>query len=177
MVVDMAALRDALERGPGGAAVDVFPSEPAKAPTCSTARCAGLDSVILTPHIGGSTQEAQANIGREVAEALVRYLDMGSTLGCVTLPQLDLPKPVAARQGPVCRIVNVHENVPGVLSAINRVVAESGVNIVGQALATMDDVGLLFMDVPLAIDDARTSALREAISVLETSVRTRLLRL
>ena len=107
----------------------------------------------------------------------MRYLGVGSTLGCVTLPQLDLPRPAATRQGPVCRIVNVHQNVPGVLSAINHVVAESGINIVGQALATMEDVGLLFMDVPLALEDPRIDGLREAISVLETSVRTRLLRL
>lgn len=177
-VVEIPALREAIVSGHlSGAAVDVYPREPAGAHETFESELRGLDNVILTPHIGGSTQEAQANIGREVAEALVRYLGAGSTLGCVTLPQLDLPKPAAARQGPVCRIVNVHENVPGVLSAINRVVAESGVNIVGQALATMEDVGLLFMDVPLAIDDPRTDALREAISVLETSVRTRLLKL
>lgn len=177
-VVEIPALRDAIVSGHlAGAAVDVYPREPAGAHETFESELRGLDNVILTPHIGGSTQEAQANIGLEVAEALVRYLGVGSTLGCVTLPQLDLPRPVAARQGPVCRIVNVHENVPGVLSAINRVVAESGVNIVGQALATMEDVGLLFMDVPLAVDDPRTDGLREAISVLETSVRTRLMKL
>jgi D-3-phosphoglycerate dehydrogenase / 2-oxoglutarate reductase len=177
-VVDIPALRDAVGGGHlAGAAVDVYPREPAGTHESFECELRGLPNVILTPHIGGSTQEAQANIGREVAEALARYLDVGSTLGCVTLPQLDLPRPVAARQGPVCRIINVHENVPGVLSAINHVVAESGVNIVGQALSTMEDVGLLFMDVPLAVDDARTSRLRDAISMLETSVRTRLLRL
>lgn len=177
-VVEIPALRDAVVSGHlAGASVDVYPREPAGAHELFESELRGLDNVILTPHIGGSTQEAQANIGREVAEALVRYLGAGSTLGCVTLPQLDLPKPVAARQGPVCRIVNVHQNVPGVLSAINHVVAESGINIVGQALATMEDVGLLFMDVPLALDDPRADGLREAISVLDTSVRTRLLRL
>lgn len=177
-VVDIPALRDALVGGHlAGAAVDVYPREPANTNETFESELRGLDNVILTPHIGGSTQEAQANIGREVAYALGRYLDYGSTLGCVTLPALDLPTPSAARKGPASRIVNVHENVPGVLSAINRVVAESGVNIVGQALATMEDVGLLFMDVPLALDDPRTEKLRESISVLDTSVRTRLLRL
>jgi D-3-phosphoglycerate dehydrogenase len=177
-VVDIPALRDAVVSGRlAGAAVDVYPKEPAGAHETFESELRGLDNVILTPHIGGSTQEAQANIGREVAEALARYLDAGSTLGCVTLPQVDLPRPAAARQGPVCRIVNVHQNVPGVLSAINRVVAESSINIVGQALSTMEDVGLLFMDVPLAVDDARAHRLCEAISGLETSVRTRLLRL
>jgi D-3-phosphoglycerate dehydrogenase len=177
-VVDIPALRDALVSGHlAGAAVDVYPREPAGTHETFESELRGLDNVILTPHIGGSTQEAQANIGREVAQALGRYLDLGSTLGCVTLPQLDLPKPAAARQGHACRIVNVHDNVPGVLSAINRVVAESGVNIVGQALATMEDTGLLFIDVPLVMEDPRADKLREAISVLETSVRTRLLRL
>lgn len=177
-VVDIPALRDALVSGHlAGAAVDVYPREPAGTHETFESELRGLDNVILTPHIGGSTQEAQANIGREVAHALGRYLEVGSTLGCVTLPQLDLAKPAAARQGQACRIVNVHDNVPGVLSAINRVVAESGVNIVGQALATMDDIGLLFIDVPLAVDDARSDKLREAIAVLDTSVRTRILRL
>jgi D-3-phosphoglycerate dehydrogenase len=177
-VVEIPALRDAVTSGHlAGAAVDVYPREPAGTHETFESELRGLDNVILTPHIGGSTQEAQANIGREVAEALVRYLGAGSTLGCVTLPQLDLPRPAAARQGPVSRIVNVHANVPGVLSAINHVVAESGINIVGQALATMEDVGLLFMDVPLAVEDPRMGGLREAISVLDTSVRTRLLRL
>jgi D-3-phosphoglycerate dehydrogenase / 2-oxoglutarate reductase len=177
-VVEIPALRDALMSGHlAGAAVDVYPREPAGTHETFESELRGLDNVILTPHIGGSTQEAQANIGREVAHALARYLDAGSTLGCVTLPQLDLPRPAAARQGPACRIVNMHDNVPGVLSAINRVVAESGVNIVGQALATLEDVGLLFIDVPLAVDDPRADKLRESISELETSVRTRLLRL
>ncbi len=177
-VVDIPALREALVSGHlAGAAIDVYPREPASTQEVFESELRGLDNVILTPHIGGSTSEAQANIGLEVADALTRYLDAGTTLGCVTLPQLDLPKPMAARLGEACRIVNVHDNVPGVLSAINRVVAESGVNIVGQALATTEDVGLLFIDVPLAVGDPRTGKLREAISVLETSVRTRLLRL
>lgn len=176
-VVDIPALRDALSsKHLAGAAIDVYPREPASTEETFESELRGLDNVILTPHIGGSTSEAQANIGLEVADALTRYLDIGTTVGCVTLPPLDLPKPSAAhRGGQVCRIVNVHQNVPGVLSAINRVIAESGVNIVGQALATTEEVGLLFIDVPLAVDDMRTSGLREAISGLETSVRTRLL--
>ena len=177
-VVDIPALRDALRSGHlAGAAIDVYPREPASTKETFESELRGLDNVILTPHIGGSTQEAQANIGREVAQALGRYLDLGSTLGCVTLPPLDLMPPTAARKGPASRIVNVHENVPGVLSAINQVVAQSGINIVGQALSTMEDVGLLFIDVPLAHDDPRATKLREGISGLETSVRTRLLRL
>ncbi|MCA9709771.1 MAG: phosphoglycerate dehydrogenase [Myxococcales bacterium] len=174
-VVDIPALRDALVAGHlAGAAVDVYPREPASTKDLFESELRGLDDVILTPHIGGSTLEAQANIGHEVATAVGRYLDRGTTLGCVTLPQLDLP---ASRPGQASRIVNVHENVPGVLSAINRVVAESSVNIVGQALATVEDVGLLFIDVPLAWDDPRAEGLCQAISGLDTSVRTRRLRL
>lgn len=174
-VVHIPALREAMSSGYlAGAAIDVYPREPASTKETFESELRGLDNVILTPHIGGSTQEAQANIGHEVASSVGRYLERGTTLGCVTLPQLDLG--VSPHRGPTSRIVNVHANVPGVLSAINRVVAESGVNIVGQALATLDDVGLLFIDVPLASDDAKAAALCEGISALETSVRTRLLR-
>ncbi|MCA9650613.1 MAG: phosphoglycerate dehydrogenase [Myxococcales bacterium] len=177
-VVDIPALRDALVSGHlAGAAVDVYPREPASTKDPFESELRGLDNVILTPHIGGSTQEAQANIGREVAHALGHYLDQGSTLGCVTLPPLDLSSPASSRRAEASRIVNVHHNVPGVLSAINRVIAESGVNIVGQALATTDDVGLLFIDLPLSRDDQQVQTLESAISSLTTSVRTRLLRL
>lgn len=175
-VVDIPALRDALTSGHlSGAAIDVYPREPASTKDPFESELRGLDNVILTPHIGGSTQEAQANIGHEVANALGRYLDLGSTLGCVTLPPLDLSSPASCRPGQASRIVNVHDNVPGVLSTINRVIAESGVNIVGQALATTDDVGLLFIDLPLTRDDERARELESSISKLETSVRTRLL--
>ncbi|MCH9679888.1 MAG: phosphoglycerate dehydrogenase [Deltaproteobacteria bacterium] len=177
-VVDIAALGKALRSGHlAGAAVDVYPREPASTKEPFESELRGLDNVILTPHIGGSTQEAQANIGREVASAVGRYLKQGTTSGSVTLPPLDLALPRAARTGKASRIVNVHHNVPGVLSAINQVVADSGVNIVGQALATVDDIGLLFIDVPLADDDAKADGLRQGISALETSVRTRLLAL
>ncbi len=177
-VVDISALSEALRAGHvAGAAVDVYPREPASTAEPFESELCGLDNVILTPHIGGSTQEAQANIGREVASALGRYLDLGTTSGGVTLPPLDLAKPRASRLGQASRIVNVHQNVPGVLSATNQVVAESGVNIVGQALATVEDIGLLFIDVPLAADDPKAARLRDAISELTTSVRTRLLEL
>lgn len=173
-VVHIPALREALSSGHlAGAAIDVYPREPASTKEPFESELRGLDNVILTPHIGGSTLEAQANIGREVATAVGRYLEQGTTLGCVTLPALDLN--AARHAGRASRIVNVHQNVPGVLSAINRVVAESGVNIVGQALATVDDVGLLFIDVPLQSDVEKAGGLCKAISALETSVRTRLL--
>ena len=177
-VVDIPALHAALSSGKlSGASIDVYPSEPASTKETLETELRGLDNVILTPHIGGSTQEAQANIGNEVATALGRYLDLGSTLGGVTLPQLDLPSPAAKRPGPVSRIVNVHDNVPGVLSSINQVIAQSGVNIIGQALGTTDEVGLLFIDLPLSSDDDQAATLRKAIADMDTSVRTRLLRL
>ncbi|MBL8973481.1 MAG: phosphoglycerate dehydrogenase [Myxococcales bacterium] len=171
MVVDLAALRDALERGRlAGAAVDVFPSEPAKAGDVFDSPLRGLDTVILTPHIGGSTQEAQANIGREVASSLSAYLGSGSTTGCVTLPNVDA---APVRGG--ARILNVHRNVPGVLSAVNQLLADSQVNITGQSLATVESIGLLHVDVPLRPDDPKTHQLGAAIAALATSLRTRVI--
>lgn len=177
-VVDLAALRSALESGHvAGAALDVYPQEPAGEADAFACELQGLDNVILTPHIGGSTQEAQANIGLEVAGAVARFLADGRTLGCVNLPQLDLPPPAAMRGKPGCRVVNMHRNVPGVLSQINRVIAESNINIAGQALATLEDVGLLFVDLQLAHDDPAASKLCRGIAALDTSVRTRLVAL
>ena len=171
MVVDLVALRDALERGRlAGAAVDVFPSEPAKAGDVFDSPLRGLDTVILTPHIGGSTQEAQANIGREVASSLSAYLGSGSTTGCVTLPNVDA---APVRGG--ARILNVHRNVPGVLSAVNQLLADSQVNITGQSLATVESIGLLHVDVPLRPDDPKTHQLGAAIAALATSLRTRVI--
>ena len=170
-VVDIDALHDALkEERLAGAAVDVYPKEPASNADPFESPLQVLDNVILTPHIGGSTEEAQANIGLEVATALDRFRRFGSTAGSVTLPNLEVPKAMGAAS----RIINMHRNVPGVLSEINQVVAESGVNIVGQSLATNEDVGLLYIDVPVATDDARAKKLREDIAALETSLRTRI---
>ncbi len=175
-VVDIPALRDAIVSGRlAGAAVDVFPREPAKEGDPFESELQGLDTVILTPHIGGSTQEAQANIGIEVAHALARFLHTGSTSGCVSLPALDHPLPPEVDGTMPSRIVNVHRNVPGVLSRINQVIAESGVNIVGQALQTRADVGLLFIDLPLHPDDVKGQQLCDAISALDTSLRTRII--
>ena len=171
MVVDLGALREALAREQvAGAAIDVFPSEPAKVGDVFDSPLRGLDSVILTPHIGGSTQEAQANIGREVAISLAAYLTTGSTTGCVTLPNIDA---APLRSG--ARILNVHRNVPGVLSAINQLLADSQVNITGQSLATMEAIGLLHVDVPLRPTDPEISQLSAAIAALPTSLRTRVI--
>lgn len=169
-VVDIDALRTHLEAGHiAGAAIDVFPKEPAGRGDAFESPLRGLDQVILTPHIGGSTQEAQANIGREVSSTLSAYMRQGRTTGCITLPEIE-PRPLSAG----CRIVNHHQNVPGVLSAINKVIAESGLNITGQGLSTREDMGLLLMDLALGADDPRVNDLLEAIKALPTSLRTRL---
>lgn len=172
LVVDIEALRDAIVAGHvAGAAIDVFPVEPARVGDAFESPLRGLDSVILTPHIGGSTEEAQASIGREVATALSHFLDTGATISSVTLPALEA--------GPVrngCRIVNLHRNVPGVLSAINRVLADSQVNITGQSLGTVETIGLLLVDVPLRRDDDKLRELVQAIASLPTSLRTRVAR-
>lgn len=177
-VVELAALRASLDAGKlAGAALDVYPHEPAGENDPFVCELQGLDNVVLTPHIGGSTEEAQAAIGLEVAGGLWRFLESGRTTGCVNLPQLDMPPPPGLRGKPACRLLNVHRNVPGVLSQINRVIAESNVNIAGQALGTLDDVGLLFVDLPLAPSEAAATELCKAIAALDTSVRTRLVTL
>lgn len=174
-VVVLDALRDAIAGGHvAGAALDVYPEEPASESDPFVCALQGQDNVILTPHIGGSTQEAQANIGLEVAVAVSRYLEVGRTLGCVNLPQLDMPPPPSLRGQAACRLLNIHRNVPGVLSRINAVIAQSNVNIAGQALATLEDVGLLLVDMPLAVDEPAAAQLCSAIAALDTSVRTRL---
>jgi D-3-phosphoglycerate dehydrogenase / 2-oxoglutarate reductase len=170
-VVDLEALREAISGGQiGGAAIDVYPKEPKAAGDRFESPLQGLRNVILTPHIGGSTQEAQANIGREVSEVLSAYVSVGRTTGCLTLPQIDAAAPDPSR----CRLVNVHRDVPGVLSRVNHVVAEVGANISGQHLVTSGGNGLLLMDIDVARDDPRAEALRGGIAALDQSLSTRL---
>lgn len=124
-----------------GAAVDVFPVEPKSNKDEFISPLRGLDNVILTPHIGGSTMEAQANIGLEVADKLVRYSDNGSTISAVNFPEVALPEHPGQN-----RILHVHRNVPGVLSAINQVFAENGINVAGQYLRTNEKLGYVVID-------------------------------
>ena len=126
----------------------------------------GLENVILTPHIGGATEEAQANIGEEVPTSLIRYINTGSTLRSVNLPEVNL-QPTADTH----RILNIHKNVPGVLSEITRIVADLGANIQAQSLATDADVGYLVLDT----DRAVSNEVKAAIEALKTSIRTRIL--
>ncbi|GAB3506264.1 phosphoglycerate dehydrogenase [Pseudoxanthomonas daejeonensis] len=168
-VVDIDALAAALASGHvGGAAVDVFPVEPKGNADAFVSPLIGLDNVILTPHIGGSTLEAQENIGVEVAAKLVRYSDNGSTLSAVNFPEVTLPEHEDS-----LRILHIHRNVPGVLSKINEIFSRHALNIDGQFLRTNPKVGYVVIDV--AADEAQGAALREELSAIPGTLRTRVL--
>ena len=167
-VVNISDLASALRDGHlGGAAVDVFPVEPASNKEKFTSELQGLSNVILTPHIGGSTLEAQEAIGFEVSQSFLNFLRTGSTRGAVNFPNVDLPVLHAGSH----RIVNVHKNVPGVLREINGIVSEVGANIEAQSLSTDQNIGYLVMDMAQA--NAQTVA--ERIAKLPTSINTRVL--
>ena len=166
-VVDIAALATALEKQQvGGAAIDVFPVEPRGNGPGFESPLRGLKNVILTPHVGGSTLEAQEAIGREVATSLLKFLNGGATTGAVNFPQVDPPV-----QDSRHRILNVHKNVPGVLSNINRIVSDLHANVEGQVLATDPRVGYLVMD----LDRAVSEEVKAKIAELDTSISTRIL--
>ena len=168
-VVDIDALAAALESGHvGGAAVDVFPIEPKGNGDVFESPLARFDNVILTPHVGGSTLEAQDNIGTEVAAKLVRYSDNGSTLSAVNFPEVTLPEHAGSH-----RILHIHRNVPGVLSQVNELFSREGVNIDGQFLRTDAKVGYVVIDI--ASTPEVTSRLRSALNEIEGTLRTRVL--
>ncbi len=142
-VVDLDALAKALKEGSiGGAAIDVYPWEPEKNGDTFTSPLQGLSNVLLTPHIGGSTQEAQHNIGDDVSAKLFNYLEKGVTNGSLTVPALSLPPHEGAH-----RLLHVHRNVPGVLSEINTQLSRNKINILGQYLKTNDEIGYVVLDV------------------------------
>lgn len=142
-VVDQSAVADALRSGKlGGAAVDVFPSEPSSNDEKLTSPLQGIPNVILTPHIAGSTAEAQLNIGQFVAEKLITYINTGSTTLSVNMPQLQLPRLQNAH-----RFIHIHANRPGVLARINGILSEHSVNIEGQYLQTNAEIGYVITDV------------------------------
>jgi len=142
-VVDIDALCEALKAGKLlGAAIDVFPVEPRSNNDEFISPLREFDNVILTPHVGGSTMEAQENIGYEVAEKLVKYSDNGSSITSVNFPEVALPEHPNKH-----RLLHVHENIPGVLTQINTVFSENGINISGQYLQTNDKVGYVVIDV------------------------------
>jgi D-3-phosphoglycerate dehydrogenase / 2-oxoglutarate reductase len=166
-VVVIDALAAALKSGHvGGAAVDVYPSEPESNSDGFDTPLRGLGNVILTPHIGGSTEEAQEAIGKEVSAALIKFINTGGTTGSVNFPQVELPITKGAH-----RILNVHRNVPGVLRDINRIVSDMNANIRAQLLSTDPDIGYLIMD----MDQDVSQDVKKAVANLPTSIKTRIL--
>lgn len=166
-VVDIDALAGALHDGHLlGAAIDVFPEEPKGNKDEFISPLREFDNVILTPHIGGSTQEAQENIGNEVSEKLVRYSDNGATLGAVNFPEVALPSHPDKH-----RLLHIHQNIPGILTQINAIFSDNDINICGQYLQTNKEIGYVVIDVnkeysQLALDKLRT---------IEGTIRSRVL--
>ncbi len=141
-VIDIDALVKALESGKlNGAAIDVFPTEPKSNTEAFESPLCAFDNVILTPHVGGSTQEAQQNIGIEVAGKLVKYSDNGSTLSAVNFPEVSLPSHTNRS-----RLLHIHENRPGVLRQINQAFADQNINIAAQYLQTSEEIGYVVVD-------------------------------
>ena len=166
-VVDHGSLRAHIESGHiSGAAVDVFFEEPAGDDRSFTSRLQGLPNVILTPHIGGSTEEAQEDIGQFVAKKLAEYVRSGSTGLSVNMPNVELPVRAGAHG-----LVHVHRNTPGVLAAINAIFAEHRVNIEGQALGTRGDIGYVITD----IASDYTEDMIAGLAHMEQTIRLRVL--
>jgi D-3-phosphoglycerate dehydrogenase len=168
-VVDIDAAAEALEtRQVAGAAFDVFPVEPEGNDEEFLSPLRGFDNVLLTPHIAGSTLEAQANIGTEVSEKLVRYSDNGSTLSAVNFPEVALPEHPGSH-----RLLHIHQNVPGVLSKVNGVFSRSRINISGEYLMTNARIGYVVIDVEA--NERSSRAALKSLSAIEGTIRTRVL--
>jgi D-3-phosphoglycerate dehydrogenase len=166
-VVDIDALADALDAGQlGGAGIDVFPVEPRSNDDEFLSPLRRFDNTLLTPHIGGSTVEAQENIGMEVAEKLARYSDNGTTTSSVNFPEVALPEHAGCH-----RLLHVHHNVPGIMSAINSVFSETGVNVSAQYLQTNDAIGYVVIDVDAEYSDVALARL----AAIEGTIRSRVL--
>lgn len=165
-VVEIEPLAEALrQKKLLGAAIDVFPVEPRSNKELFESPLRGLDNVILTPHVGGSTMEAQANIGVEVAEKLVKYSDNGTSTSSVNFPEVALP----AHPGKH-RVLHIHRNVPGVLSEINRVFSDNHINIASQYLQTNDAIGYVVIDVDAANSDMALSKLASVPGTIRSRV-------
>jgi D-3-phosphoglycerate dehydrogenase len=166
-VVDIDAAAAALESGRlGGAAFDVFPAEPEGNDEEFLSPLRRFENAILTPHIAGSTIEAQANIGTEVSEKLVRYSDNGSTITAVNFPEVSLPAHPGSH-----RLLHIHHNVPGVLSKINAVFSKNRINITGEYLMTNARIGYVVTDV----EAASSRIALKALAAIEGTIRTRVL--
>ncbi|EGR4316316.1 phosphoglycerate dehydrogenase [Vibrio cholerae] len=166
-VVDIPALCNALESGHiAGAAIDVFPEEPASNKEPFESPLMKFDNVILTPHVGGSTQEAQENIGIEVAGKLAKYSDNGSTLSSVNFPEVSLPEHRSCS-----RLLHIHANRPGILTQINTIFAEEGINIAAQYLQTTAGIGYVVIDV----ETARSEEALTKLKAIDGTIRARIL--
>jgi D-3-phosphoglycerate dehydrogenase len=162
-VVDLDALAAAInEKHISGAAIDVYPVEPEKNGDHFKSPLQGLPNVILTPHIGGSTEEAQLNIGEDVSNKLYQYLETGVSVGSHTVPSLNVPALEGAH-----RILHIHKNVPGVLSAINSELSSHGINILGQYLKTNDEIGYVVLDLDKKLSDKAVAILKEVKGTLK----------
>lgn len=165
-VVDLDALKKYIENGTiTGAAIDVFPVEPERSGDKFECVLQGLPNVILTPHIGGSTEEAQANIGIDVTAKLINYLDLGTSEGSHTVPPVSLPPQTGTH-----RILHIHRNIPGVLGEINSRLSERGINITGQYLNTNSDIGYVILDVDSNFSQEAFDLLKD----IEATVRARI---
>ena len=166
-VVDIEALVKYLKNGHiRGAAIDVFPQEPKSNQEEFLSELRGLENVILTPHVGGSTEEAQINIAEYVPARIIDYINTGSTFGSVNFPNLQLPA-----QQDCHRLIDVHKNVPGILASINQLFSEHKINIAGQYLKTNDRIGYVITDVSESYPEEILQGLRE----IEGTVRFRVL--
>lgn len=171
-VVDIDALASALtSKKVAGAAIDVFPVEPKGNDEEFISPLRGFDNVILTPHIGGSTQEAQANIGLEVATKLAKYSDNGSSLSAVNFPEVSLPEHSAPGEANTSRLLHIHHNQPGVLTQINQAFAEHDINIAAQYLQTDDKIGYVVID----IDSEDSKLALKALKAINGTIRARIL--
>ena len=169
-VVDLEDLKQSLlENRLAGAALDVFPAEPQKKNSFFTCALQGMKQVILTPHIAGSTEEAQENIASQVSSSITKYLFHGISEGAVNFPVLN--PPVLDQEKKCRRLINIHKNVPGVLGNINGLVSNLKINIQRQYLATNNNIGYLIMD----MEKENTNQLCQAINALSTSIRTDIL--
>jgi D-3-phosphoglycerate dehydrogenase len=162
-VVDLDALKVALQEGQlSGAAIDVFPWEPEKNGDVFTSPLQNIPNVLLTPHVGGSTEEAQYNIGEDVSAKLLQYLEVGATYGSHTIPEINLPS-----QEGTHRILHIHANVPGVLSEINSRLSENKINILGQYLKTNDDIGYVVLDIDKKLSKNAVELLKQVKGTLK----------
>jgi D-3-phosphoglycerate dehydrogenase len=163
-VVDLDALKKAIEKKQiSGAAIDVFPEEPEKNGDIFKSGLQNLPNVILTPHIGGSTEEAQANIGLDVTAKLLSYLEFGTSTGSHTVPDLSLP-PMSGTH----RILHIHRNIPGVLGQINSRLSKSGINILGQYLKTNEEIGYVILDVDKGLSKEAAVILQKVKGTIKT---------